>query len=76
MPKSVIKNRDRFKKCFPEGKHSEIDQLEKKNIQQWIKGNMSRMEFLMKDQDDGLALNLLEALVQFHLKPIFEGRRA
>ena len=76
MPKSIIKNRGRFKRCFPEAKHSEIDQLKKENIQQWIKGNMSRIEFLMKDQSDGLALNLLEALVQFHLKPIFEGRRA
>lgn len=76
MPKSIIKNRDRFKECFPEAKHSEIDQIKKENIQQWIKDNMSRIEFLMMDQGDGLALNLLEALVQFHLKPIFEGRSA
>ena len=37
---------------------------------------MSRLEFLIEEQDDGVALNLLEALVQFHLKPIFEGRGA
>jgi hypothetical protein len=76
MPKSILKNIDRFKACFPDTKYSEIDQLNKGNIQQWIKGNMSRIEFLMNDQGDGIALNLLEALVQFHLKPIFEGRRA
>lgn len=76
MPKSILKNIDRFKTCFPETKYNEIDQLKKENIQQWIKENMSRMEFLMNDQGDGFALNLLEALVQFHLKPIFEGRRA
>lgn len=76
MPKSIIKNRALFKRCFAEAKHGEIDQLSKENIQQWIKDNMSRMEFLIKDQGDGLALNLLEALVQFRLKPIFEGRCA
>jgi hypothetical protein len=76
MPKSIMKNRANFKRCFPETKHYEIDQLMKENIQQWIKDNLSRMEFLIKDQGDGLALNLLEALAQFYLKPIFEGRRA
>lgn len=76
MTKSIIKNKSRFKRCFPDAKHHEIDQLKKENIQQWIKDNISRMEFLIGDQGDGFALNLLEALVQFHLKPIFEGRRA
>ncbi|MFU1520394.1 hypothetical protein ACM25P_18195 [Vreelandella alkaliphila] len=74
MPKSIFKYKDRFKRCFPEGKYREIDKLNKENIQQWIKENMSRMEFLIEDQGDGFALNLLEALVQFHLKPLFEGR--
>ncbi|MDG4813401.1 hypothetical protein P8629_10310 [Hydrogenovibrio sp. 3SP14C1] len=74
MPKSIFKYRGPFKQCFPEGKHREIDELNKENIQQWIKENMSRMEFLIEDQGDGFALNLLEALVQFHLKPLFEGR--
>lgn len=76
MPKSMLKNIDRFKTCFPDTKHSEIEQLNKENIQQWIKENMSRLEFLIEDQYDGVSLNLLEALVQFHLKPIFEGRSA
>lgn len=74
MPKSIIKNREHFKRYFPAVKHCEIDNLSKENIQQWIKVNMSRMEFLIEDQGDGFALNLLEALVQFNLKPIFEGR--
>ncbi|OOF03149.1 hypothetical protein BZG80_10935 [Salinivibrio sp. MA440] len=74
MPKSIIKNKARFKRCFAEEKHREIDELNKENFQRWIKDNMSRMEFLIEDQGDGFALNLLEALVQYHLKPIFEGR--
>ncbi|MBL1270858.1 MAG: hypothetical protein COB25_000275 [Oceanospirillales bacterium] len=74
MPKSIIKYKPRFKRSFPEEKHREIDELSKENIQEWIKENMSRMEFLIEDQGDGFALNLLEALVQFYLKPIFEGR--
>lgn len=76
MTKSIIKNRGQFKKCYPDTKHREIDRLDKQNIQQWIKSNMDRMEFLMKYQGDGIALNLLEALVQYRLKPIFEGRLA
>lgn len=76
LPKSIIKNKTRFKKCFPVESHQEIDALEKSNVQKWIKGNMCRIEFLFKDNGDSFTLNLLEALAQFHLKPIFEGKNA
>lgn len=76
LPKSIIKNKTRFKKLFPVEKHLEIDALNKSNIQEWIKSNMSRIEFLFEDNGDCFALTLLEALAQFHLKPVFEGKYA
>lgn len=76
LPKSIIKNSGKFKKLFPVELHQEIDTLTKSNIQDWVKNNMSRIEFLIEDNGDHFALNLLEALAQFHLKPIFEGRSA
>lgn len=76
LPKSIIKNKNRFKKCFTVESHQEIDALDKSNVQEWIKNNMSRIEFLFKDDGDSFALNLLEALAQYHLKPIFEGKNA
>ena len=76
LPKSIIKNKLRFKSLFPTEMHQEIDALKKTNIQGWIKSNLSRIEFLMPDNGDSLALNLLEALAQYRLHPIFEGKNA
>lgn len=76
LPKSILKHKDKFKEQYPVEKHGEIDSLSKSNIQNWIKSNMSRIEFLLEDSDDLFALGLLEALVQFHLKPIFEGKNS
>jgi len=45
-------------------------------LKQWIMDNMSRIEFLLDDSDDDFDSNLLEAIVQFKLKPIFEGKNA
>lgn len=73
MPKSIMKHKERFKQQYPPEKHHEIDSLSKVNIQNWIKANMSRIELLIKDNGDSFALGLLEALAQYHLKPIFEG---
>ena len=76
LPKSIMKHREEFKRQYPANKHREIDTLSKANIQNWIKNNMSRIEFLIKDNGDSFALGLLEALAQYRLKPIFEGRNA
>jgi hypothetical protein len=76
LPKSILKNKDRFKLCYPNEAHDNINALAKANIQQWIKTNISRIELLIQDTNDSFALNLLEALAQFHLKPIFEGKNA
>ena len=76
LPKSIIKNINKFKQCYPIEGHDEINNLKKSNIQKWIKTNMSRIELLIQDNNDCFALNLLEALAQFHLKPIFEGKNA
>jgi hypothetical protein len=76
MPKSIVKHKNRFKQLFPSELHLEIDSLEKSNIQEWIKMHVSRIEFLMTDNGDAFTLNLLEALAQFRLQPIFEGKNA
>lgn len=74
--KSIIKNKERFKSYFADSLHSEIDQLEKNNIGNWIKNNISRIELLLSQSEGGYALNLLEALVQFRLNPKYEGKNA
>lgn len=76
MPKSIMKYKEKLKSQYPLEKHTEIDFLSKNNIQNWIKNNMSRIEFIIADNNDPFALNLLEALAQYHLKPIFEGKNA
>jgi hypothetical protein len=66
-----------IKKYYPLKKHQEIDSLCSANIEQWIKENMFRIEIVIKckdtDHENKFLLNLLEALAQFHFKPIFEG---
>ena len=47
-------------------------------LKDWIKKNMNRIEFILENGDDAIDFdtNLLEALVQYRLKPIFEGKNA
>jgi len=45
-------------------------------LNHWIQKNIDRVEFLIPASDDEYALNLLEALIQFDLKPIYEGKNA
>jgi hypothetical protein len=74
--KSIVKNRPKFKSYFSDSQHSEIDHLKKSNIGDWIRNNISRIEFLLPEKEGRYALSLLEALVQFRLKPKYEGKDA
>jgi len=76
FPKSIIKDLERFKHFFPDNKHDEIDGLNAENIRQWIQNNTSRLEFIISENETDFALSLLEALVQFRLKPEYEGKNA
>jgi hypothetical protein len=76
MPKSILKHKARFKECFPSDKHYSIDNINKENIRSWVIENLSRIEFIISKQEDKFALNLLEAIAQYELKPIFEGNSA
>lgn len=76
MPKSIVKNKEKFKTYFSSEMGDAIDKLNKSNIQAWVKENLCRIELLIPEQEDSFALNLLEALAQFHLRPIFEGKNA
>jgi len=75
LPKTILKYREFFMSYFPSEVQNEISGLCKSNIQAWMKNRMSRIEFLVGSECDGFALNLLEALVQYRLRPVFEGRR-
>lgn len=76
FPKSIKKDIGRFKKFFPTNKHNEIESLDANNIRSWIQNNISRMEFKISGDESDYALNLLEALLQFHLMPEYEGKNA
>lgn len=72
--KSIVKDKNHFKSYFAKDKHSEIDGLNKENIKDWIRANISRIEFLLPEENGPLELNFLEALIQYKLKPIYEGK--
>jgi len=76
FPKSIKKDTKRFKRFFPVAKHSEIDELDAANIKEWIRANISRMEFKISSTESEYALNLLESLLQFRLMPEYEGKNA
>ena len=76
--KSILKNKDIFIKYFDKDMHYDIKNFENLKTKDWIRKYISRVE--IKLTNDSLnnnkplfALNLLESLVQFELKPIFEG---
>ena len=57
--------------------HEELDNLEEqKNSKIWIQNNISRIEFKISSKESDIALNLLEAFIQFKLNPIYEGKSA
>ena len=76
FPKSIIKDLKRFKHFFPNHKHNEIESLNAENMREWIQNNVSRMEFIISVNETDFALNFLEALIQFRLKPEYEGKNA
>ena len=67
--KEILKNHNLLKTT------QEIDLISNENIERWIKENMFRIEFVIEFNEKPLELNLLEALAQFYLNPIFEGRK-
>lgn len=75
--KSFLKDLTQFKTYFDSSLHNELDELEeKKNSKEWIQKNISRIEFKISSKESDIALNLLEALIQFRLNPIYEGKSA
>jgi hypothetical protein len=56
---------------------AEIKKLSKLlNLKEWIRKNISRIEFVISEECSDYGLNLLEALIQFELNPIYEGKNA
>ena len=76
FPKSIQKDVERFKRFFPVEKHEEIDGLNPNNIKEWIRCNISRIEFKISSSESDYALNFLESLIQFRLMPEYEGKNA
>ncbi len=75
LAKSILAHNGILKSQYPQKKHIEIDGISNENIANWIKNNMFRIEFVIKSDENPFELNLLEALAQFYLNPIFEGRK-
>lgn len=71
FPSSFSADLERFNSFFPE--NVRITDISRINIKEWVRANTSRIEFKIQNQETGTALNLLEALVQFYLNPIYEG---
>jgi len=76
FPKSFMSDIDNFKTYFPEEIHNEMDNLNGENIKMWVRNNLSRIEYKISSEESKIALNLLEAIVQFHFPPIYEGRQS
>jgi len=75
--KSFLKDLTKFKTYFDSSLSNEIDNLEKeKKSKQWIQDNISRIEFKISSEESDIVLNLFEALIQFRLNPIYEGKSA
>ena len=70
---SIIKNIENFKSFFDSSIHYEIDTLNNTNMKNWIKDNISRIEFKISNKESIYALDLLEKYIAFKLKPIYEG---
>ncbi len=76
FPKSFMADLDNFKSYFPEEIHFEMENLNRESIKMWVRNNLSRIEFKISSEESKIVLNLLEALVQFHFPPIYEGRQS
>lgn len=50
-----------------------IDNVNERNIGEWIKSNCQRIDIIIDDKIDIFTLNLIEAALQFKYKPIYEG---
>jgi len=71
LPKSFRKNEVKFKKAF--NNTQDMSTLRKETIREFVEKNTDRIEFVLSDQKDHRAVNLLEAYVQFKLNPLYEG---
>jgi hypothetical protein len=73
LAKSICRKKSEFKKYFTEEFYNEIDRLNDSNIEEWMKKNLTRVELILTCSNK-FELNLLEALAQIKLNPIFEGK--
>lgn len=76
LSNTILNNKEVVKEYFDKTKHNEIENLNENNISDWIKNNLTRVEFIIESDKEDFSLNLLEAFLLFKLKPIFEGNKA
>ena len=72
-------NHTTFKEDLKKLDKDRVKQLsEELKMKNWIQNNTHRIELLINNMNDDIDFdtNLLEALIQFELKPIFEGKNA
>lgn len=52
-----------------------MELINNSNVKNWIRKNLSRIEFKISSKESKIALNLLEDLVQFYFPPLHEGKK-
>ena len=75
LSKSILSEKFKTIELFPND-IIKIESLNDNNIGGWIKNNLSRIEFKIDESEGKLALNFLEAFIQFKYKPIYEGHKS
>lgn len=63
-------------KSIIDDENVKIDNVNEKNIGEWIKSNCQRIDIIIDDQIDIFTLNLIEAALHFKYKPIYEGYKS
>lgn len=72
MTKSIMKDLESFKVLYDNLHCDEIEGFAPDNIKSWVRNNMCRVEFKISGAESKFSLGLLESLVQFYFRPIYE----
>lgn len=75
--KEYIHDETDFRKSLKELSKEKVKSLsDTLNLKEFIRSNISRIEFVIREECSDYALSLLEALIQYELNPIYEGKNA
>jgi hypothetical protein len=68
---------NKFREGLKKLSKDEVKRMRKDlKLNQWVKDNICRVEFIISGDENDFTLGLLEAYMQFKLKPVYEGKNA